>query len=732
MGSLVPEIHDIGKLVPSDLDAPTTDEDRPNWHGRGAFSSLDWGALGLVEPETTTWLAVRHHHDTIPYMILPQSPAPREGMVDIVLTGIADHLAASASRATPDKTGYGGGEKFTYVHKLWNPAADKRQDQWSPIESLEDLRGLIGFLSRDPDADAFFARYGGWLEATPEDKTPPKVVTSLRTHSELTGKFYQILKRHIEVEAKEGKPVAMIYMDQRADGPETAEKNWRFQLLRCQIDFPQSPVRARDLNVFYLLEEHTDALVDSDYSHYVLFHTTDTFWLCLPLDGSITAKTILKSFLDDGFFFEVQQIIFDLGHLQPDVRSLYEGYKSRQGELEEQREVLQDQKRRLEATFEKLERQLARRPDQGPTLGPKKAEVNRSRGDAVKALERNANSQQRLQEELQELEGHVEEKDAAIYHKQIATRPVLDTTVICDLCQVRPATKTWTDPTGTISEDLCTVCYRVRQAGAPYPKIAEWEEAESDVLTAWVRINLDWDQTAVQVRGLFENFVEGLADRWHEKRKQQSRDEIDTWAADVKARFRPIALLSDFAKDYQDFLIDFERGLRHLGSFSDDDIQEIATKYKDFYVIHLDKAREILNLVDQFTRCLSDWFPGCIDASPIHLSISIAPVKYPFFEHWRYLQKPKTQPVNVQWVGQPPLEVSWEQLRDLKAMKVGRWHVSRFLHNLAQIEARTGSRILVQTSLMEQQRRLPEVVEPFTQGRVDAETILTFFKLMRN
>jgi hypothetical protein len=215
-------------------------------------------------------------------------------------------------------------------------------------------------------------------------------------HCELVGKFYLLPKKHIQVVRKNGEPVALKYMDSTVTSDTKAMETWRFQLVKAWLRFPQMPVRARDLNIFYLLEEHTDKLLKSELRDYVLFHTTDTLWLFLPLDGTIATETILEPYLEDGFYAECEGTTFNLDNLYPDLK----GWLEERGPRGARRER---EKRRLEQGLHTLQQQRAdlKRRVESPTTPWKE---RKRLGAQIPDLER----------EIERREGHIAELDKAL------------------------------------------------------------------------------------------------------------------------------------------------------------------------------------------------------------------------------------------------------------------------------------------------------------------------------
>jgi hypothetical protein len=309
----------------------------------------------------------------------------------------------------------------------------------------------------------------------------------------------------------------------------------------------------------------------------------------------------------------------------------------------------------------------------------------------------------------------------SVFPETITSTKVIETTIIRELCEARAASEEWSDPTGRFVENLCDVCYRIRRKSDKFDKIARWEEKEPNAQLAWIKLSLNYEWVSFYIRLLFEEFVEQLV--------AASAKPSIAIAEEINTNLRPIVLLADFTQDYQAFLASFYDALLEAG-FSKERIQVISTDFKDLYVIKLRRGAEALNIVDIFSGLLLDFFPRCQKDSPVRLSMGIAPIKFPFFNHWRYFQQPKDI-INIQMPGKAKLEIDLTKLADLKTIDLTKRRVSSFLHRLADIEARTGSRILTQAELLEARKRFPKLVDLYTSGRLDADEILSYYKIAR-
>lgn len=253
-----------------------------------------------------------------------------------------------------------------------------------------------------------------------------------------------------------------------------------------------------------------------------------------------------------------------------------------------------------------------------------------------------------------------------------------------------------------------------------FSKIRDWEEAGGEARLAWVKVNVDYDRASVCLRQLFGNYVDMLVAKF-------GKGSV-ALAEDLKLSFRPVALLADFTRDYGRMLDRLYEQLR--GIFHERLIETINARYKDFYIIKLDSDRKALSIVNAFVQCLQDYFPRLCDDSPIMLSVSTAPGKFPFFDHWRYLQKPETT-INLQVPGSVRLEVSLATFQDLRSLRVHEKRIGTFLHKLVDIEMSTRSKLLVEVELLRGASSFSEVVNLYKLGRFTSGELLGYYKLAR-
>jgi hypothetical protein len=252
---LVPELHDVLKLTRTHSHDPAR---RP--------------AGG---PNTATWRGVLHHYD----------PTDAETL----RLHFADRLAAASSR--PES--YGGAQAVHATYKLWVGGAS------GPLPPLPEHE-VMAFLATDPDWPEFCACYGDALDSRAENAGGGLNVTSLRAHMELTGKFHRLLTGALDVGLGGQQPA----WGDRGLREVVAQKA-TLTVSHVRVEFPQRPVRAKDLNVLIALDE-TVARIARDYGDNVIFAAGDellTVWT-----GAAGATAMEAELTEAGFWLRAREV----------------------------------------------------------------------------------------------------------------------------------------------------------------------------------------------------------------------------------------------------------------------------------------------------------------------------------------------------------------------------------------------------------------------------------------
>jgi len=403
----IAELHDIGKLV---------DKNSLKSHSLSGhtFEDFDFSKHNITKPSSPSWWGQYHHKIVIHEDINSWKDIDCTYKPDVFLLIIADHLASSISRATPQLKNAGESEG---VLKLWNYEFYKNEKNrgkyWAAFKSKEDLKKLFEIIDIVSSPEDFLSQYHKHLILTPEDKSKPRNITSLYTHIELVGKIYRVLKRHCEIKTENvlelklnGEAVKKIKDAEgsnRTEGNQNIDKGkWQARFVKCYIKYPHSFVRLQDINLIVKRNKLAEGFV-AKYKDYVMFHTFDFISLFLPIGKEL--KEMFKDFLDNGFFIEYIETIADLGILRSN-----------------------------------LDIKIIR------------ARKN-NKSDIIKVL----NS-----------------RNTRVYRK-ILLPEMLDKIVppICDICQINPGKERMKE---NIKEWICDKCYEVRESGESFEYPDEWQE----------------------------------------------------------------------------------------------------------------------------------------------------------------------------------------------------------------------------------------------------------------
>lgn len=315
-----------------------------------------------------------------------------------------------------------------------------------------------------------------------------------------------------------------------------------------------------------------------------------------------------------------------------------------------------------------------------------------------------------------------------VYEKRLDCLPPVDScfpkelpSTICDSCQLREGHKRRKEQ---VRECLCDVCYEIRKTGKPLSEYGEW-----DGKAAWMKITLDQKRLEETLSELFAEYINAYLN-----------DVASDKKAELRRSFRSLAVQIGFIKDYKLLLTNFKNRLYEIKNetgtpiFTDDNFLYPVEGYDEFGIFKVSSGRDVLAIVGSFFECMVEVFPKCVDFGdfPIKLAISVAPVKYPYQEHWRFLSKPKGT-IDIQSpTGR--LTLSALQYRVLME-KIGNANSSmnHFLHRLTEIIESIDSRILVRLEVYDKTnyRKFPAVSELLEEG-LTSEQILTFYSLMED
>ncbi len=106
-------------------------------------------------------------------------------------------------------------------------------------------------------------------------------------------------------------------------------------------------------------------------------------------------------------------------------------------------------------------------------------------------------------------------------------------------------------------------------------------------------------------------------------------------------------------------------------------------------IVKISKSQQILGILDNYFSCIETYFSDfksiASDVTPISIGVSVSNVKYPFFEHWRVLNEPKSS-VYINLVGKGEVRASLQNLEEIliRAKRYDRKGKTA-LHKLAEV-----------------------------------------------
>lgn len=657
----IAELHDIGKLA--DRQALQSAGLQVSGH---TYHTFDFAQLGIAPPSSPGWWGL--WSDSIRSMdATGQLPAAitDEGKACVVLTNVADTLAASISRTWGKK-----GDVAEGVRLLWQPTFyDKmiqQGKQWAAFRTPDGLKRMFAFIDQCGEPEEFLEEFGDNLQLTPEDKSAPLNFIPLRTHLELTGKVFRVLRYWSKVIYDNGKPM-IEYNGQKignvteAAGGRAHEDNrgkWVFRLIQCHVRFPQALARVQDLNVLRLRREKIEEIVkaqevgrDVERQPYaVLFHTDDLLALLLPKESLLSISRIMQPLLAEGFWLEYEELEAELNLLTSTGDRTRQQLINKHGDRE---------RARARRDFEL--RHLSLWPD--------------------------------LEEELSPL--------------------------LCDLCQQRQGAEYIKDQ---VREWLCPVCREIRTIGQPASAISDWEAAEKPVV--WLKVSLDQGLLLQCLRRLFEAYVDSGPGM--QQVSANDRQSLKEGFRPLAAQMEFVKQYQEFLEEFEDLLC--RKTVEKTPILDRDAVLYPVRPYKELMVIRLDRP-EVLGLVlDAFYSLLEQYFPECLIDCPIRLSASMSNIKYPYQEHWRFFEEEQSPGVifDLQQPGIRRVQLTAQQFKALRDKLRGP-RLAHFLHRLSDIEAEAGELTAMTEAFGERSRFMQGLM---WQHKLNFRQVLDFYRLV--
>jgi len=678
--------------------------------------------LGLKQPTSPSWWGQYHHENGITKKNINSwnltdslgGKASNEDKYDLFLLILADHLAASSTRIyrsggqpDPDRKG---------IVKLWNDKFYESQgEHWAAFRNKEDLKKVFEEIDCCSSGEEFLERYKKHLLLTPEDKAFPINVTSLYTHCELVGKFYRVLKKYTKLVNEPNGELSIEYNGTKvkeikeAEGRNEIKGKWKARMVKCWIKFPHSFVRLRDINLLRKREELIKKLKEK-YPDNVIFHTSDFIFLFLTLEDDL--KEIFKEFLEYGFYIETVEILSDLGLLESilDIKVL----EARSGKNK---------------------------------------------------------SQERLE--------NFNKRDVKVYKNYLMPEmPEEISPPICDICQQRQGEERIKE---NIKEWICSKCNDIRKEGKPFKEYAEeWEK--DGIKVCWFKISLDqkklenWlkkgferyykknkDRVIEDIKNKIEDIKNEIEDIKNKKERllsekstkdkdiEKSKKEINELKKSIKKlegeingleksienieyigknldSIRYLALQIDFNRDYKKALNEFWEEFKERKQ-SLKDIKQPIPKYDELGVFKY-TPELALEVVKNFIKVFEKYFPDCIsdEDCPISLSLSMANIKYPIREHWRFFEKSEKKFLNIKYQNVFEENYTKKEL-DMIIKNIINDPPTSFLNKLSFFERRYESDIYISIEIFNNRENYPQIYELFS-NEIKPSKFLNLYRLL--
>lgn len=275
---------------------------------------------------------------------------------------------------------------------------------------------------------------------------------------------------------------------------------------------------------------------------------------------------------------------------------------------------------------------------------------------------------------------------------------------ICDICQMQPAKERTKE---NIKEWLCDKCYKIRESGESFNYPEEWMSSK----IVWFKFSLNHMKLENWLQEAFDRYIDSL----DIKDKQICKDE-----------FRSMACYSDFVNDYFKMVKNFWEECKDL------EIKMPILNYKEIGVCKYSGIilKEILK---RFMKIYCDYFPDCEgnNKSPVSLSLSISPIKYPLREHFRYFENQKGF-INIKVVNIFEDIYTKDEIKCLLDNFTKRKESSHFLCKLIELYDELQSEIYIIAEIFNNRNIHPLIYELYSQFKISPKKILNFFRIIED
>lgn len=315
---------------------------------------------------------------------------------------------------------------------------------------------------------------------------------------------------------------------------------------------------------------------------------------------------------------------------------------------------------------------------------------------------------------------------------------------LCELCNMAGATRTFwkfNDEEEKIHECLCEHCFKIRDNqkkineaikegkdilhGIGY-KIAIWEDKKPDSKLCFIKIDLN-------LTILNDLLKKILINEFPLKTPTEKYNDENIG----------FSIVYEFLTHYNEFLASFKEAIYRLENFNSN-----ANKFQildNFICLRFDEMADMKDVVRIFVETYLRFFPqftGLHDSKnhdsknkndfPITFSATIANIKFPFFEAWRYSNLQKENLINILAVRKFELVMDYREYQHLRTLDFNGKRISSFLHKLVEIEGKTGSAILINTEIFNNKNSQNEIFHGISKHHYDIMQLINFFKLIRS
>lgn len=293
--------------------------------------------------------------------------------------------------------------------------------------------------------------------------------------------------------------------------------------------------------------------------------------------------------------------------------------------------------------------------------------------------------------------------------------------IICDMCQMAPARIVYPrevhNQEDIIEEYLCEGCASLRRdKDVRASKLAKWEEMEG-FSVAFCKITLDMPSLISILKSMY-------IETFNIKREVLEED-------------LGFSILKEFLSDYNAFLKEFKATALRKARIAEDRSDSIL---ENLFCILVEEDADIKPLVDEYAdivrsdmyfRNMAEFAARHKAVFPVRLSLTISNVKFPFMEHWHFLNNP-TKDINVYAAPNTRLEIDLQKYDYLRNIKLEDKKISAALHNLCEIEGKTHNPFLVTVSMLDMKNDLKELARDLiTTENLQISDALAYYKIMR-